>query len=208
MEHTEAQAARALARTVRGSPTATLLTGDSEAHAVPIALTPQGQIVTAAPAVVLEAPELVLHCPDERPDAAQLMIACEHIDPDADARADRFLALHLIPKGSVMLVAEVLSARLAEAVLDADAIELANPLASAEQGLLRELNADPERLCSFIEGQAEGDEVRAVSVDPDGVTLRTRLGPARIVFLPPTETEDAAREAVDAMMRPPGEDPA
>lgn len=143
-----------------------------------------GRLVFPCGAAVLDAEELVLHVPEERDDALQLLIHAAPTDPGADGACDRWLGAFGTPDVARWASCTVESGRLGGAVIDGDVLTLVNPLCAAEPALCRRLNADRAaltRLCTRFAG-VEVPEPLCVGMDPGGVDVRARFGVVRVPF--------------------------
>ena len=135
--------------------------------------------------------------PEERNDALQLLIEAREVEPDS--ASDRFLAYHGRPAHARWIEARVDAVRWADAVLDGAELDLRNALHSTEPALLRELNADRDRL-AVLSGHPRSVEPVAVGVDQDGIDIRTRAGLVRIRFESAPESEGDAAELVRRLL--------
>lgn len=200
----DAPAPREVVERIRRCPVGVAV-ADDERHEAPIVIDGRnGRIILNLPRSAVDAEQLVLHLPDEREDAVQVLLEAHPTDPESDAACDRWLAFHLRPRGSAWASCTVLAARAQGAVVDGDALSLENPLFEAEPAMVRVFNADREALARALESLGEESliEPLVVGVDPAGVHVRTRTG-VRRVALKPTIDDPAlalarARQLVDA----------
>lgn len=143
-----------------------------------------GRPVVAAPPLVDEVEQLVLHVPDEGEDSLQLLVEHQWLDPDRDEAADRFLIHHGKPDTPRLAALDVLAVKLAGVVLEVERVQRPNPLLSIEPATCKKLNADKEvlaRICRVMSGRTP-TEPTLVGIDPHGMWVRTRTGPLRLAF--------------------------
>jgi len=145
---------------------------------------------------------VVLYIPDDSDPVAQLVVLPEPIDPSVHEAADRWAAYHGSIRVPAWALLRVESARCGGEVLDGEGLVHGNPLRADEPRLIRELNADRERLARLCE---RGAGVRpqapmAVGADPDGIDVRASLGVIRVEFRAPCADAGAARHAIDALV--------
>jgi hypothetical protein len=161
-----------------------------------------GHVVAPAPASMLECFEAVLFVPEESDDALQLLLTPEPIDNDNHPAVDRWRIHHGEPGDARWVRFHVESARRREMVFDGDAFMRASPVADAEAGLCKKLNADRDRLARLCKACAGLDVEKpvCVGVDQDGLHVRARFGIVRAPFEHEARTPEEARRAVDALL--------
>lgn len=147
---------------------------------------PLGRLVADLPDSLRDAESAALHIPDERDDALHLLVTPEPIDPDDPPPGvgewlDRFIAYHLQWRARTPALLRIDAAKWDAEVVDADELNLTNPLAPIESRLLKLLNADRARLSAICRARAETDEDEpvAVGIDPDGFDIRAHIGVVR-----------------------------
>lgn len=125
----------------------------------------------------------VLCIPDDSPDSLQLTLKLASTTDDALSHAaDRFRAYHPTTNGRWIL-ADILCAKLATIVLDADELPLHPTLPSAAQSAARRhLNADPHRLAALCKAllNIDIDTPLVVGIDELGIDVRTTFSPVRL----------------------------
>ncbi len=147
---------------------------------------PLNRLIADLPDSLRDAEQAALHIPDERDDALHLLVTPEPIDPEQPPPGvgewlDRFIAYHLQWRSKVPALLRIDAAKWDGEVLDADELDMANPLAPIEFRLLRLLNADRSSLGAICRARADTDEAEpvAVGIDPDGFDIRARIGVVR-----------------------------
>lgn len=177
--------------------------GDARAIASPYVLDPASDRVILALEPHLRPAEGVLFIPDDGWDALEVLAA---LAPLADSpAADRFRAAHPANSRAALFAARALSAKHRGEVADEDELSLSFSWLDREQELRRLLNADRGLLARAAAHHlgAPCPDCLALSVDPGGVLIRTRLGPGRLGFTSPCETFDDALAAVHLMLKDP-----
>ncbi len=147
---------------------------------------PVNRLIADLPDSLRDAEQAALHIPDERDDALHLLVTPEPIDPEQPPPGvgewlDRFIAYHLQWRTRTPALLRIEAAKWDGEVVDADELDLTNPLAGIEFKLLRTLNADRARLSTICRARADTDEHEpvAVGIDPDGLDIRVRIGVVR-----------------------------
>lgn len=161
-----------------------------------------GRLVFPAMVAVFDALELVLFIPGETDDALQLLLTIDEIDPERHAGADRWRIHHGEPEDLKWAAAWIDAARLHTFVFDGDAMMRPNPLAAAEPGVCRRLNADKAALRRLTHARTRVDveDPMCVALDPGGIHVRARFDILRINFPAPAQTADDANRAIDELM--------
>lgn len=164
-----------------------------------------GRLVFPAPGTVLEAFELVLFVPREDPadePELQLMLEAAALDPASDAGADRWRVYHGEPRLTKWAACRVTGARFDRAVVEAEEFRLENPLAAAEPGLCKRLNADRAALTAICRPRGvEPKDPVAVGIDPEGIDVRARFGILRVPLPRAAADAQEAGAMIDAMLR-------
>ncbi len=168
----------------------------------------EGAIIVAPARSLEDAESIVLFAPEERDDAAQVLITPEEIaDWRGSEACDRWSAHHGRAPGARWYTCAVAGCRLGSEVCDADEVDLRNPLIAAEPRLCRFAMADRARLGALaarVEGRPVPDAV-CVGVDHLGLSLRGPLGVLRIEFDSPARAEPEAQAAISRLLS--GADP-
>lgn len=140
-----------------------------------------GRLFVPVPRRVISEGEATLCIPEERAGVELLCDLALAEDRADGAWIDRWSAYHGSPAG-VMAVFMPQAAKLEGVVVDADEVDLRNPLVANEARLVRMLNADREalgRACRAALG-AEVHDPLAVGIDAWGLDVRTRVGMVRV----------------------------
>lgn len=135
---------------------------------------PTGRLIGNVHRHALEHADLGLALGDESEEHPQLHVSPEPIDPERDAGAFRYLARFGEPDASRLCRLVIHSAKWRGEVFDGASIDLRNPIADKEPGLLRLLNADRTALARAIERERGHlpPDVTAVGVDEAGIDIR------------------------------------
>ncbi len=131
-----------------------------------------------------EADVLTLHVPDDSPLSLQILGTPRPLDPDADARCDRFLIYLGQPRGRnlrswIMLAIE--GVRFEGEIIEAGEVMQPNPFIAAEPAACRRANAHQDKLREAC--RRAGADVPApllVGIDPLGADIRATFGIVRI----------------------------
>lgn len=178
------------------------LTFDEHTRDVRFVLDPRtGRIVMPVMAAAVLASQHVLHTPDEDEDSMRVLLSPDPIDRQRDPLADRWRAYHGEEPDVHFVACDIDMARWRGCVFDGAALMAPNPFADQESALLRELNADPERLrraCALAAGVEVAAPV-AVGVDALGVDIRARFGVVRVEFPRALESADDVRAIFNTM---------
>lgn len=161
----------------------TLLTGDRAVNVRFVIDGACGRLIMSVERWVKEAGEGSLFLPEERDDALQVLIEFDEEEPSGAAQ-DRWSAYHGEPKSRHWASARVACLRREREVCEDEELSPSNPLRSAENRLLRLLNAERSALigaCEYLAG-VKVPEACAVGVDPNGIDVRARFGIVRAEF--------------------------
>lgn len=163
----------------------------------------EGGLVLDVPGRAFEADQWVLHVPEEGPGCVQALLEANALDERVHGRAvDKHMATHGKARHPCWAYCRVVAARLGNAVVEGEEIDLRNPLHGAEFRLCRALNADRAMLaamCLRACGRAI-ESPMAVGIDRYGIEVRTTFGVVRLAFTSEATTETEA-EALIASMR-------
>lgn len=165
-----------------------------------------GALVLALEPAALAAAEHVLFVPEERDDAAEVMLSLQPIDRERSDRAglcDRWEACHGRTPLRTWALGEMLGARLAGCVVDGDDLMRPDPLAPHVAALCRAANADPAALagaCARLAGVSVASPV-AVGADAGGLDVRAAFGVVRLEFDRPAPTLDDAHRAIAGLLQ-------
>lgn len=143
----------------------------------------------------------VLYLPDDSDPEVQIIAHPAIIDPRTHGAPDRWAAYHGPTREARWAALDIESVKWSGGVCDADEFDASNALRSSQGALLRELNADRDRLSRLCERGA-GVRVNtplAVGVDPDGIDVRASLGVVRVEFPEPCDDEGAAGRAIESL---------
>ena len=154
----------------------------------------------AAPvhASVFQAPSLVLHIPEDEPEAVHLTLRAVEVDPRNSEAADRWSAYfgpH--PEGRFGIL-EIESFKRLDSVLDGELARPLHPFRHAEGRLCKAMNQDRAALadaCERLRGtrpELRPDSPLCVGVDPFGLDLRIAFGVTRLDFPSIAATEAEA----------------
>jgi hypothetical protein len=160
-----------------------------------------GHPIMSVPAAVLLATDHTLMVPEDSDDALQLMITPDAVEESIIT--DRWMAYHGTPDHVRWADAWVESAKHGPWVFDGEAMMRRNPLAGAEPGICKKLNADKAALAKLCQRFA-GVPVpvpTCVGADPDGLYIRAAFGVVRVPFEQPAEDAAAVDETVAAMLK-------
>ncbi len=163
----------------------------------------RGALIVPLEPRAFDADGVTIVAPDEQQPAIQLRVEPERVDPAWDEGCDRWRAAHgeELP-GRIFAVAPIESVKTEAGVVDGDSLGLINPLLPAEGASLKRLNGDGARfrcLCETVLSR-EFEAPVAIGIDPDGVSVRTRFGVARLPFDPPVHAPEALESAVDLLL--------
>ncbi|MBS0190026.1 MAG: hypothetical protein U0573_00725 [Phycisphaerales bacterium] len=130
----------------------------------------------------LECDSYVMHIPDERHDALQLMVEPAWLDSARDGACDRLLIYHQRAETPRFAALEIVDSKWS-GPLD-HGLSLINRLRIEEPRLCRTLNQDQGRLGAIVQRRLGRTviEPRAVGVDQLGIDIRTRTGIVRMPF--------------------------
>lgn len=159
-----------------------------------------GELVIPCDHQAADAEELVLHVPDDGGDTANVRLLLTNLGEPDEAMQDRHMAHHGRSGEPRWIRGRVEAARTLGEVFDGDELNLANPLRSIEQRLLRTLNADRDALRRACERSTDHEwrECIAVGVDQYGISLRSG---SRVQRVDLALDEDSAAEMIDRFMR-------
>ena len=162
----------------------------------------EGRLVFPAMVAMFEALELVMFIPGETDDALQLLLTLDEVDPERSAGVDRWRIHHGEPEDIKWAAAWIDAARLHSFVFDGDAMMRANPLAGAEPGVCKRLNADRAALrrLTLANTRVDVEDPLCVALDPGGIHIRARFDILRINFPERVETAQGAEKAIDALL--------
>lgn len=164
-----------------------------------------GSLVLSVPRHTMESRDWMLMLPEESPEALQLLLEPSVLNETRHGHAiDRFLATHGRALHPCWASGTLLGARLERAVIDAEDLDLRNPLHADEPRLCRTLNADRAALatvCRRVCGRGI-EQPLAVGVDPLGIDVRTTFGIVRVEFPSPATTAPAATTHIESFLRP------
>ena len=162
-----------------------------------------GQLVLDVDKEILDADEHVLMIPEDRFDTP-LSLLLDLGKADTEEYHDRHRSYHGDSPLPMFALASIISAKLDNAeVIDQDAIQQPNPLASGISRIGRLLNSDREILASICETLtgARPDHPTAVCVDPFGFHVRARFGVIRVLFPSECESEEQAVVMVESLIK-------
>lgn len=164
----------------------------------------------AAPvhAATFEAESLVLHIPEDEPEAIHLIVNPKEVDPRNHAAADRWSAYFGPHTESRFAILEIETFKRLDSALEGELARPIHPFRHAESRLCKAINQDRETIanaCARIRGTRP--EVRpgsplCVGVDPFGIDIRIAFGVARLDFPSIAATEDEARSLCQLLLNP------
>ncbi len=153
-----------------------------------------------------ETESLVFLIPDEADGSLQLLCSVADLDPRTHEAADRHLIYHGPSHERRWALLRVESAKIGPRIFDPQLFIAPNPLRSAEPALCKWANARKDALRTLATARigAGADLSLMVGIDPLGIDVRTRFGPARIEFDEPAMDRAAAEARMQALLNEPG----
>ena len=156
---------------------------------------PCGRLILNVSAEMLDAVDCAMHIPDEHSPAIELSVTLDEFEAigGAESNSDRWKIYHGAPEAARWAIVDIDMARYRGAILDGDAIRLANPLAAVEPricGLLNREHAEDVRSRISTTLQMEPEDPRVVGVDARGLDIRNRFDIVRMPF--PTTIDNPA----------------
>jgi hypothetical protein len=146
-----------------------------------------GRLVAAVTAGILAATDCALAMPDEHAPAMELTVTLDELEATgaAEAETDRWRIYHGNPTHSRWAAMTLEAARFQGSIIDGDALQRSNPLASIEPrlcGILNREHHDAVRTTMQRELGLEPEDPRVVGVDPLGLDIRNRFDVVRVCF--------------------------
>lgn len=167
---------------------------DHERVEISVAPTPQGDLVASVMVAMLRSVDTVLELPDDGEDSLELQVTLQEISEDGPdgALCDRWCIYHGEPPDVRWARITIDAARYRGYFVDGLALARANPLASLEAAVCRQVNAEHADLLARAAHASGGHKLAApklVGVDPWGFDARAQVGIARIPCVPPIPVE-------------------
>ncbi len=157
---------------------------DEHLRPMKIVVAPDGRLVGPVMVAMIQSAETILFLPQADDDSLQLLITLEPFkESGADgALADRWRIYHGEPEDVNWAVFSIDAAKYESAVIDGQALRVANPLAADEARLCRLMNH--ERASDFARGcRQAGFDIESpvmVGIDAYGLDIRARFGVVRL----------------------------
>lgn len=191
-------------RFLRAHRTGVLLAGERPWRARFCACPREGWLAMFVDHAAMDADEHLLFTPDETRGSMQLLLAAREGEPREELR-DRWMILHGSSVSGMPRFAgfDIETARLGRDVFDGEDLMAPNPLVDAEPALTARANTDRARLARACEAALEVrlDDAICAAIDPDGLSIRHKLGVIRLPFDEPAESAPEAERALDALLR-------
>ena len=169
---------------------------DEHMRPVKYVIAPDGRPAAPVMVAMLQAMDGVLFIPEYVDDAMELQVTILQFEErGADAAvADRWRIYHGEPDDVRWAYLKVDAARFTGMVIDGDALEKPNTLATDEARICRELNQKTDllrRLCEHY-GTMRVEQPVMVGIDPLGIDLRARFDVVRVPSSRPMRNADEA----------------
>ncbi len=152
-------------------------------------------------------PSLVLHLPEDEPEAVHLTLNAREVDPHNHAAADRWSAYFGPHSHNRFAILELESFKRLDSVIDGELARPVHPFRHAEPRLCKSINRDREALadaCERFRGTRPlviAGSPMCVGIDPFGIDVRIAFGVTRLDFDGVAATEDEALVLIDAVFR-------
>jgi hypothetical protein len=175
---------------------------DGEFIPIKIAIMPDGALVTPVMVAMLRSFDITMFLPDEDEASMHMQISLEEIRDSAEhaALCDRWRVYHGEPEDVRWARVTIDAAKFGGCMFDGDALMQANPLATLEPKLIREINTNKMELLKTALTVAGGlviEDPRLVGVDPLGFDVRGRFEITRLRADPPIMDHDDAIAALE-----------
>lgn len=162
---------------------------------------PDGRLVAPMMVAMLQAAETVVHVPVADESAMELLVStCEFEEDGAEGRlADRWRIYHGDPPDVHWAFMSIDLVRFHGMVIDGEALQLPNPLATIEPSLCGEINREHSntvRASVARQLNVETEDPRIVGIDPRGIDVRARFDVMRLSLDPLVTNPDDAAAAV------------
>ncbi|MEE2907794.1 MAG: DUF2470 domain-containing protein [Planctomycetota bacterium] len=162
---------------------------------------PDGKLVAPMMVAMLQATETVVHVPVADESSMELLVSTCEFDEDGPegSLADRWRIYHGDPPDVHWALMDIDLVRFHGMVIDGEAVQLPNPLATIEPALCGEINrshadAIQAALDKYLDIEAE--DPRMVGVDPMGIDIRAKFDVVRLPMDPMVSNPDEAAGAV------------
>lgn len=166
---------------------------------------PDGRLVAPVMEAMLRAVDTVLFIPDYEDGAMEVQVTLKQLDEHGPAGAltDRWRIYHGEPDDVRWAVLHIDAVRYEGAVIDGEALLVANELAEEEAAVCKWINTEHvdglRRICRVFAG-VEADDPRMVGMDSQGIDVRRAFD---VVRVPTTQTiigGQSAQRVLNAMM--------
>lgn len=166
-----------------------------------VAPAPDGTLIASVMVAMLRAVDTVLELPDDSDDSMTVQVTLEELSetgPDG-ALCDRWSIYHGEPPDVRWARMHIDAARFRGHFIDGVGLARANPFATREPALCKEINEKYAALlapAALATGEHKLAAPRLVGVDPWGFDLRAHMGIARVPCRPPMQRPE---EAIDRL---------
>ena len=187
-----------------------LLRFDTEYMPIRVVIAPDGRLVASVMESMLRSTDCALHLPEEPDDrddeVIQLMVTLDRFEesgPDGTL-ADRWRIYHGDPPDVRWATMSIDFCKFRDLAIDGEAMMPANPIAGEEPAICRGFNesgGDDLRRLVLQRVEVELEDPKIVGVDSLGFDVRGRFEIARIDFEDPVDSSDAARAAIESLLK-------
>lgn len=183
-----------------------LLRFDGDVRPVKIIVDREGRLFASVMVAMIRSLDTVMCVPDDADEAMQMQVTLDEVTEDGPhaALCDRWKAYHGDPPDVRWARMSIDAARWNGLFLDGDALMVANPLAEAEAGIVREINRGPVARLQAACRRHGGHELEKpvlVGVDPGGFDVRGLFGTVRVPASSPIRDLASAVAALEAAGR-------
>ena len=189
-----------------------LLRFDTEYMPIRVVIAPDGRLVASVMESMLRSTDCALHLPEEPDDrddeVIQLMVTLDRFEesgPDGTL-ADRWRIYHGDPPDVRWATMSIDFCKFRDLAIDGEAMMTANPIAEEEPAICRGFNesdGDDLRRLVLQRVEVELEDPKIVGVDSLGFDVRGRFEIARIDFEDLVDSSDAARAAIESLLKGP-----
>ena len=177
---------------------------DGEVLPIKVVAAPDGALIAPVMVAMLRAFDVVVFLPEESDEAMQLQVTLEEIEDKGEhaALCDRWRIYHGEPEDVRWARISIDAAKFDGRMFDGLALMQPNPLADAEPGICRKVNAEMrallKRACLRV-AEVEIEDPRLVGVDPLGFDVRGRFDIVRLDADPEITDEADAYAALEEL---------
>lgn len=180
-----------------------LLRFDGDVRPVKIIVDRDGRLFAPVMVAMLRSVDTVMCVPDDGDEAMQMQVTLEEVAEDGPhaGLCDRWKAYHGDPPDVRWARMAIDAARWEGLFIDGDALMVANALADAEPGIVREINRGPVARLQAACRRHGGHELEKpvlVGVDPGGFDVRGLFGTVRVPVATPIRDLASATVALEA----------